>query len=190
MSKLPANVSHPGGFLAGFDDYMERREPGYRARRAMEAAARRQKDSDDLEALIQRYGSREAVLRPSQVETTLVEAVRLWAVWYAPPYDPRWIASIDGATTISNWPDISGRVRDAIAEALPRPTTVTLAYNEVQHWRRRGREIDLICGDMGDTSLDLSAYFREMFVRRLFSVELRSSNVSEILLRPAQHCRR
>ena len=175
----------PTGFnlFAGFDEYMERQEPGYRAKRDREAAERRQQDTDERDALLARYGSVDAVLAPTPVEAALLEAVRPWCVWFRPPSDPRWVESIDGYDQDRAWDDVSGRVKDAIAAAYPLPATIAEAHSEFLMWEQRDRDRALAVDDADSEQLDLPAQFRREMVRRLLDRELRATSVHDVLIR-------
>jgi hypothetical protein len=181
----PTAAPQPNAFnpFAGFDDYMEEKEPGYKAQRARRAAEQQQQEKDELAGLVAKYGSEDAIIQLSPLEAKLRAAVLKWCVFQKPPYDTRWIDSIDGHSESYRHDKITSRVKNALSKAIPLPLTVTDAFNEYTMWNKRDRERQLVFENLGDTQLDLPSAFRQEIVRRLFEVELRARNIAEVLIR-------
>ncbi|WP_206612684.1 helix-turn-helix domain-containing protein [Paenirhodobacter populi] len=76
LSRLDAPAPpQPGNIFAGFDDWMEEREPGYKVR---EAARRAQREAERLarcRELLAVYGSEDAVFAPTDLEAALRDAL-------------------------------------------------------------------------------------------------------------------
>ena len=122
-------------------------------------------------------------MRQSPTETILREAVLKWCVFQKPPYDPRWIETIDGQRDPYPLDKMKLRVRKALSKAIPLPTNITDAFAEYTMWEKRDREMQLALGSMGDTQLDLPAAFRREIVRNLLEVGLRARSIAEVLIR-------
>lgn len=76
LSKLDApDRPQPPNIFAGFDDWMEEREPGYKARKAVERAQREATRLARCRDLLAVYGSEDAVFAPSPVEAALRDAL-------------------------------------------------------------------------------------------------------------------
>jgi len=174
----------PSKPFAGFDDYMESREPGWKAKKAAEYAERERREAEELAAILARYGSEEAALAPCEREKVLIAAtahlVRMeWKNYANGRFE---IETLDG------WHDgiaqeIPASVVQAVSAAYSLPATVTEAYAEWQYWEGRDREIGLINDNTGDTNLGLAAEARREVVRRLFKTELRARSLAEVILR-------
>ncbi|AUQ53191.1 winged helix-turn-helix domain-containing protein [Phaeobacter inhibens] len=61
--------------FAGFDDWMESREPGYKARAAAERAEKERKRLTRCQELLRQYGSEDAVFAPTMTEEAIREAL-------------------------------------------------------------------------------------------------------------------
>lgn len=61
--------------FSAFDDEMEKREPGYKAKRAAEQAERLRKRSEERARIIRTYGSKEAARAPTALEKMVLQAV-------------------------------------------------------------------------------------------------------------------
>ncbi|MFH5926411.1 hypothetical protein [Roseomonas xinghualingensis] len=176
-----------GGFspFAGFDDWMEEKEPGYRARMARERAEKRQREKDELADLLRRYGSMEALEADNAMEAAIEAA--------AGPFKGKvkhqfanGVFEVDG---LDGWYDslfidrAPERVKAAIAKAIPMPVTVTEAKAEYDAWDARDRELGLAWGRLDDNQLSLPCRIRQEMVRRLFETGLRSRTMEEVLVR-------
>jgi hypothetical protein len=183
QKSAPAKPAPATAGFADFGDWMEEREPGYKARFAKEQAERRQREKDELQEVLARYGSEEAVITLSPTEAVLRAAVLKWCVFQKPPYDTRWIAEIDGRDEPYPLDKMTPRVRKALSAAIPVPTTITEAFAEYTMWEKRDRERALVFGSVGDRQLDLPSAFRMEIVRNLLEVGLRAASVEEVLIR-------
>jgi hypothetical protein len=164
--------NHPrnGDIFAGFDDFMEAKEPGYKAAAAREKAEKVAAREARRKAIIERYGSAEAALAPCERELMLQKAVERWRKPCNPPHE-RWTHSVDGWCFYSEAPP--ERVETALRNAYPLPETFPVARAEYDYWRARDHEMeDVLNGDVGDFALDLLAVARMMIVEALIETEL------------------
>ncbi len=120
---------HPrnGDIFAGFDDFMEAKEPGYKAAAAREKAEKIAAREARRKAIIERYGSAEAALAPCERELMLQKAVERWRKPCNPPHE-RWTHSVDGWCFYSEAPP--ERVETALRNAYPLPETFPVARAE------------------------------------------------------------
>jgi hypothetical protein len=151
------------------------------------ALARRENDWRKTEAernaVIARYGAREAALARSDREQILHDAVADLLVRYDPDTDPpgRWHASLDGWDRSLLGP--SAVVVARIEQALPLPNCVRQAKDEFDHWNRRSHELEMLLGRPGDTQLDLPAICRARRVQALYERELPIRSIDDLHLR-------
>jgi hypothetical protein len=151
------------------------------------AAARRENDwrrtEAERDAVIARYGSREAALARSDLEQTLHDAVSDLLVRHTPDTAPpgRWHASLDGWDRSLLHP--SPTVLARIEQALPLPATVRQAKDEFDYWTRRSHELEMLMGRPGDSQLDLPAICRARRVQGLYERELPIRSIDDLHLR-------
>ena len=167
----------PGRFGFTFCDI---NNPEHMARWAAQDERRRAAEKPKRDAVIERYGSVEAALAPCEREVLLRQAVRRWSELRSPP-DQRWTDNIAGWSYAGD--DMPPDVRQALATAYPLPASIEDAWTEYSYWRRRGRELELVLGDMGDFNLDLPACGRQEIVRELLQTGLRAKSIADVLIR-------
>jgi hypothetical protein len=151
------------------------------------ALARREIDWRKTEvernAVIARYGSREAALARSDREQILHDAVADLLVRHDPDTDPpgRWHARLDGwdRSLLAPSPAVLARIE----RALPLPNNVRRAKDEFDGWNRRSYELEMLTGRPGDTQLDLPAICRARRVQALFERELPIRSIDDLHLR-------
>lgn len=122
--------------FAGFADYMEKHEPGYKARVAEEARQREEARLKERADLIERYGSEEAVMAPCEKEALLEKA----CAHLAEVEEDGYVSNLDGWGPMSKNIDLPESVRQAVSQAYPLPTSVAEAWAEWRHWNRRWHE--------------------------------------------------
>ena len=93
--------------FAGFDDWMEGKEPGYKARKAAERAEKERKRLTRCQELLRQYGSEDAVFAPTAIEQALRAALEPFAdpsnhMWGYEGYSygkptPAMLAALSGA---------------------------------------------------------------------------------------------
>jgi hypothetical protein len=151
------------------------------------AAVRRENDwrktETERNAVIARYGSREAALARSDREQILHDAVADLLVRHDPDTDPpgRWHASLGGWDRSLLYP--SPAVVARIEQAFPLPNTVRVAKDEFEYWNRRSNELEMLLGRPGDTQLDLPAICRTRRVQALYERELPIRSIDDLHLR-------
>ncbi len=159
--------------FAGFDDHMEAKEPGWKAKQAAARVDRLKREAAEREAAIAKYGSERAAKMPTARELVLNKATaHLKRKVQRPGFNGRPYA----ADTLDGWSWLSGTmpnsVRLAVADAYPMPTTLREAREEYRSWRVRDRELERVwcppgeCG--GDTYLSLPASARMDVVSALW----------------------
>jgi len=154
-----------------------------------QAAAAMRRDNDwrrteaERNAVIARYGTREAALARSDREQILHDAVADLLTPLDPDTDPpgRWHASLDGWDRSLMHP--SQTVLARIERALPLPTTVRQAKDEFDYWTQRSHELEMLMGRPGDPQLDLPAICRARRVQALYERELPICSIDDLHLR-------
>ena len=175
----------PSNFFEGFDDWMESREPGFKARRAAERDDRRRAMLNRKAALVRRYGSAEAALAPCERERLILAAVEQWRVPCDRPYE-RWTHDLDGYSSFLD--PLPDRVRDAVANAYPLPTTFAEAKAEHDYWTQRRRDMEDVLEDQcGDDGLDLVCRIRADMVRDLAEHVLPVTTLADLHARFAMY---
>jgi hypothetical protein len=128
LSKLDAPANGPTlmDMFAGFDDRMEEREPGYKARKAAERTEKERKRLARCKELLAQYGSEEAIFAETPVEVALREALAPLACKTRgfDTYRDYW----SGKPTPAMW--------EAIESVCETPTTVQDALAEFMEWER------------------------------------------------------
>jgi hypothetical protein len=180
--------------FAGFDDYMEAKEPGWKAKCAAERMERERQLAERKAAVIAKYGSVEAAVARDAREQVLHDAARPWLrgpnkptnrshLWLA----GRWHKTMDGWDGHGFGPDAKKKPGPeccaALDAALPLPRTIREAHDEYRYWRERDDEIGLVLDCYGDEQLDLPAAYRLDRVRDLLETVLRASNLDDVLIR-------
>lgn len=121
----------------GFADYMEEKEPGYKARMAEEARLREQERMKLCADLIERYGSEEAVFNACAREAMLLNTCQHLEVL---DEEYGYVSNLDGWGILSKDDELPESVRRAVSLAYPLPTSVTDALAEQRYWGQRGME--------------------------------------------------
>ncbi len=154
--------------FTGFDDWVEAREPGWKARRSAERNKRNRDQAEERISVIAKYGSEDAATAPCERERVLDDACA-HLVRRVIKTDSRGKLSMD---TLDGWAggvdDPPASVIEAVSSALPMPTTIREAQEECVYWETRNREIDAIHGFTGDRQLGLAAEVRWGLVRGLY----------------------
>jgi hypothetical protein len=170
--------------FAGFDDWMEAKEPGYKARRALERERKERDRRDRAAALIARYGSVEAVLAPCEREAAPIAALAAWRETCAPPYE-RWTRTLAGVADYLL--PLPPQVDAALRAAISLPATIGEARVEFDHWRRREDEIADVCPAMAAQPLDQVAERRMRIVEDLIDHGLPVETMADLLDRFRLH---
>jgi len=174
----------PFNIFEGFDDYMEEKEPGYKAQRAKEKSDKATARRARVKILLKRYGSVEAGLAPCEKEKLLHEALRPWIKYCKRPHQ-RWTYSVDGSSCywLFDFKD-APHIREAVANAYPLPTTFKEALAEYEYWQTRRIEMeDLLDDEIGDEVLDRPAALRRDMVEDLLTKDLVLTTVADLYAR-------
>jgi hypothetical protein len=180
-----ATAGAPGGASSfrDFADFMEDKEPGYKAEREAERRQQARDQAAFRAALIARYGSEEAALAPTPMERAVDEAVAPFAKEEMRDYGNGRFQ----AKTLDGWwrsfDPAPQHVADAVRGALPLPLTVAAAKAEYDSWRERDRELNAIRGDGGDTELSLGCSLREQIVHGMLTHGLRATGARDAIVR-------
>lgn len=151
VSKLDGDApAKPANFFDGFDDWMEEREPGYKARCA---AARAEKEAADTllrKEILAKYGTEQALFSRTERERLLAAAIHDMAEWRDWTDDDGivhiYADKIDGKREFWRRRDLTDRVYAAVFKAYPVPTALAEVLAEYHDWRALQRERDPFSG--------------------------------------------
>jgi hypothetical protein len=169
----------------GFDDWMEQQEPGYKAREAAKRTEQARDRAAFREAVIRKYGSKEAAVAPDLME----QAIEAAAAPFKRQKMKTYANGVFETETLDGWTDIYGsekpphRVRRAIEEAIPLPTTIAAAKAEYDTWRERDNELQAVWGGNADSQLSLACELREKLVEDLLETGLRAATLADLIIR-------
>lgn len=152
LSKLdtPAQPK-PRSFFDGFDDWMEAKEPGYKAREAAKRVERNARDARRRAEVLAVYGSEAALFARTEREALLDAAIAPLATWGHWTGDDgtvhRFAKTLDGvASEFWSAKDITAAIRAAVTNAYPWSATLADALAEVKEWDRLSWERGLFNG--------------------------------------------
>ena len=195
LEKAGKTLADLPGILMGIDapkqsgpfTFYDMDNPLHRAAWAEQDRQRREQDrlkyAPERAEVLARYGSEAAVLARTDLEEALIAAVRPWVKFQEPPYDPRWVKSIDGFSDSYAFRDAPSRVLSAIRTAFRLPETITEAKAEYDVWGRRERDLQMVLEQYGDEALDLPAAIRRNIVEEMLRHGLRAISLTEVLTR-------
>lgn len=156
MSKLDSAPPVTVNFFAGFDDWMEERQPGYKAEEAAKRSRRNARNDERRAEILKLYGSEAALFARNTQEAALDQAIHPlaeWAYWTdSDGWQHRYASKLDGIKpAYGGWSveDISPAIRTAVIGAYPWPSTLDAALREVQAWDRLRLDRGLFC-DAGE----------------------------------------
>lgn len=145
-------VTASANFFDGFDDWMEKREPGYKAREAQKKATRNSRDDVRRAQLLNQYDSEAALFARNAQEAALDAAIAPLATWdYWTDDDGRmhrFAKAMDGKEPkFGSWvvEDLTPAIRDAVTTAYPWPSSLDAALLEVKAWDRLRWDRCLFC---------------------------------------------
>lgn len=177
-----AAAPSPLNIFTGFDDFMEAKEPGYKAARARGRAEKNAARATRRKALFERFGSEDSITAPCERERMIHTALKPWRKARKRP-DQRWTDTLDGwgSNAFSNPP---AHIDAAIRAAYPLPATFAAARAELDYWRSRELEFaDAWDQDLTGDELDLAAYWRMRIVENLIESELVAKDAADVLAR-------
>ncbi len=168
------------------DDWMEKKEPGWKAKRSAERAEKVRAWTIRKAAILARYGSVEAAAAPCWREKLILLAVTPWRTVQRRPYE-RWTDKLDGwRDALQGYRKAPPHVIAAISTAYPMPTTFAEAKAESDYWEARDNDLrDLFSKDgsgtdLGDTTLDFAASLRADMVRDLAERDLPVTTLADL----------
>ncbi|MDP2847372.1 MAG: helix-turn-helix domain-containing protein [Humidesulfovibrio sp.] len=162
--------------FAGFADYMEKHEPGYKARAAEEARQREEARLKEQADIIERYGSEDAVMAPCEREALLEKA----CAHLAEVDEDGYVSNLDGWGPVSKNADLPDSVRRAVSQAYPLPTTIVDALKEWRYWNHRWHERHTLDEYIDFHPLPVSARF---VVLEELLVSLPAQSLEDVLAR-------
>lgn len=133
---MPESAPAQKDFITDLTDFLEKQEPGYKARVAEEARQREEARVKEQADLIERYGSEDAVMAACEKEALLEKA----CAHLAEVEEDGYVSNLDGWGPVSKNADLPASVRQAVSQAYPLPTSVVEAWAEWRHWNRRWHE--------------------------------------------------
>lgn len=176
-----AASASPLNIFTGFDDFMEAKEPGYKAARARDRAEKNAARAARRKMLFGRFGSEEAITAPCGRERMILQALKPWRTVRGRPYE-RWTDALDGWRDAYSKPP--AHIDAAIRGAYPLPTNFADARAEFDYWQSRELELaDAWDKDRSGEELDLAAYWRMRIVERLIESELVAKDAANVLVR-------
>ncbi len=132
VSKLDTKKPESVNFFAGFDDWMEARQPGYKAKEATARAERETARQKRCRELLQEFGSEEAVFAETEQERLL--RVTLEPLADRSEYHNSTETYISGyAGWICRQP--TPKLWQAIGQAYPLPSDIHGVWAEYQGWQ-------------------------------------------------------
>jgi len=147
VSKMDANEPEPVNFFAGFDDWMEEREPGYKAKKQRENAARRDRYASRRAEILKEFGTVKAFLDHTPNERLLLKAAEPFITEWGDPYEDvcgTWrrtvslFAGIHG--NFIKLEDVDPEAIRAIKSAIPFPENICGAFEELKAWDKLNRD--------------------------------------------------
>ena len=142
----------PTNFFAGFDDWMEKKEPGHKARETAKRAARNGREAFRRAEVLAAYGSERALFARNPEEAALEAAIVPLATWRYWTDDDgvehRYAEMLDGKKPVCGiWghADITPAIREAVTGAYPWPSNLDAALLEVKVWEQLRLDRGLFC---------------------------------------------
>ena len=142
LAKLsePTQPKHRSIF-ADLDDAMERQQPGYKAEQQATRDQREDRRLRRIDELRAKYGSLDAVMKPTPEEKCLQIAVAPFAIWGAYTTDDdvevRYIAKLEGKDDYElSFEGQSERLRKALVSAVPLSDTIEGLLQEARRWEQ------------------------------------------------------
>jgi hypothetical protein len=173
--------------FARVDDEMERKEPGYKSRKAAEQAAKKKEAAAYRKAVIAKYGSEDAAKAPNAMERAVDEAVAPFARKVMHKFSNGTFPcnSLDGWTGDFHNKELPKRVEAAIRAALPLPTTIAEAKAEVDAWQERSNELAAVWEEPEHRGehLSLGCDARRHLVDDMVDHGLRAGSAADMLAR-------
>lgn len=154
----------------------EAQDPGLLIRQAEAAQAEAAKMSDERRAVIARYGSEQAALGPTPLESMFVDAVSDWQGRVVDPWEPIAEWSVP-------WHPIPDELAHTVAVACPMPATVADARAECLAWEHRLAELEILGEGPGSAQLPTACAARHRLVQLEWAMGLPVRDLSELHIR-------
>lgn len=188
-----------GGYKAGLEELAKRKEsaagsldgelealrlreeaddPGAMVRAARARRALASRLTGERGAIVARYGSLEAAMRPSAIECMFVEAAAHLAEPAAEGEAPDPWAPLAGWSV--PWHPIPDDLIAAVTQACPLPANVADSRAEALTWDERRRERELLSDGPGSAALPTACAARHKLVEELWARGLPVRNVAEL----------
>lgn len=170
--------------FAGYDEWAEKQEPGYKARVRAERAEEERERAAYRAAVISKYGSEEAAKSPVQFEQVVEDAVA-----HLKRREMKHYANGDFETlTLDGWSHGDSPVPDSVLRAVegatPLPTTIAGAKAEYDLWCERERELGAAWNsEFSDNYLSIACILRQDIVRDLMETGLRAQTLNDVIIR-------
>lgn len=134
----------------GFDDWMEAKEPGYKAGQAAKRTERDARDARRRAEVLAAWGSEAALFARTERKALLDAAIAPFATWDHWTDEAgtvhRFAKTLDGRSgEFWNVKDITPAIRAAVMLAYPWPTTLADAIAEVKAWDSLAADRGLFC---------------------------------------------
>lgn len=170
-----------------FGEWMEAREPGWKAQQAAQHAERNRQRAEARRLVLERYGSEEAAIARDPREQALHDGALPWLESPVEQEEPhlagRWHNRMGGWSLNDFRGDPVEPCRAAIMAALPLPTSLRAAREEVRAWEARNDELCAILENWGEIHLDLPAAYRMGVVRRMYERDMPIATLDDLLVR-------
>ena len=169
--------------LLRFDDRMEEREPGYKARQAQERAERERQWAEYRITVIAKYGSEDSAKTLTPIEQAIEAAVA--PLRRSMRVGTQAVETLDGWRGCSSMREAPDSVRRAVEAAWPMPSTILEAKAENDRWEERDDELAAVWGaPRGECSfLSLACDLRRDIVQHQLGTGLRAQCVADVLER-------
>ncbi|CAN7686289.1 helix-turn-helix domain-containing protein [Rhizobium sp. LjRoot30] len=150
LSKLSTpQPAKPASFFDGFDDWMEEREPGYKAKMAAEKAEKAVKDAARRKEVLARFGSEQALFARTERECLLAAAMKDIAKWRDWTDDDgttyTYADEIDGKRDFWRISDVTDKIMAAVVSAYPVPATLAGVLSEYHDWEHLRSDRQVFC---------------------------------------------
>lgn len=153
LSKLDMPPPPPAGnIFDGFDDWMEGKEPGWKARQAAKRAAQDVREARRRHELLAIYGTEAQLFARTERELVLnaaIEPLATWDHWTGGDGAVhRYAVTLDGKRPLCGiWreTDITSAIREAVTGAYPWPETLVGALREVKEWDSLRFDREVFC---------------------------------------------
>jgi hypothetical protein len=145
-SKLDVTKPEPVNFFAGFADWMEEKEPGYKARCAREDAERQARYAARRAEILKEFGTVKAFFDPTPLEKLILKAGAPFVTKRSSYIDvcgtrrryAKEFAGVSGNFFLLK--DVAQEAIAAVKSAYPFPETIVEAFEELKAWDKLNRD--------------------------------------------------